>query len=167
MAARRHLAHYAARAGTRYASRASGYLRQGVFGINLEKVLTLAALGGALYVGYKLYKVAAAAGEFAGEAAGLAKKATDAIGGALGRGLYSLFNWNDPEYSGVSGYIVFLPSEGVFRYVDKTALSKDARFEVGGKSFQLVKLDPSARYSTPHPVTGKPWTVALVGRRIG
>jgi hypothetical protein len=165
MGARSHLINYGARAGTRYASRASRYLRQGIGGVNLEKVLTLAAIGGALYLGWKLYKAISAVGNFAGEAGKVGKAVTDAIGGALGRGLYSLFNRNDPEYSGVSGYIVFFPDQGgVFKYISKEAVSKDGFFQLGGRYYDLVKLKPEARYTVPHPVSGKPWTVALVAK---
>lgn len=166
MSTRKEIARYAAGAGMRYASRAGGYLREGVGGVNIERVLTLLALAGGLYVGWKVLMGIRAVGNFASDAGTAAKAVTDAIGGAIGRGLYTLFHPNDPEYSGVSGYIVYFPDEKVFKYIGKEVVDKQGGFQIGGKFYDMVKLKPEARYQIPHPVTKKPWTVALVAKRV-
>jgi hypothetical protein len=148
--------------GSAYAGRASGYLREGYGGVNVEKILTYAVLAGVVYFGWKIYKGTKAVADFAGDAGTVLKAGTDAVGGAIGRGLYDLFH-PDQDYSGVSGYVTYFTDSKTVAYVDKKALDADGGFAVKGKFYDLIKMKTPVPFTYPN---GKKIATAYVAKRV-
>lgn len=147
-----------------YRERAAGYLREGVGGVNIEKVLTLALLGAAVFIGYKIVKAGAAGAKFAGDALNVVKAGTDAVGSALGQGLYDIFHPNETEQITSTDYMVYFPDEKVFKTVNSLAVDLDGGFAIKGKFYDLVILKTPQIMT--HPVSGKPFTFSKVAKRV-
>lgn len=114
---------YATDAGIRAASRASGYLREGPGGVNLEKILFYAALLGGAYLAWKTWKLKQAL-------AVPLNAAGSAIGGKLA-------DWFIPTPGESTFYNVEFPDKSR-RAVPASSVSTDGRFLMNNVLYRLA-----------------------------
>jgi hypothetical protein len=117
------------------ASRTGGYLREGVGGVNLEKVLILGAVGFVAWQGYKLYNAARKAAE-------AAKAAATAAGESIGG---NLADWFQKAPGDTRVYAVRLPAAGTVTGnvgINASAIGADGTFVYKGVRYR-IRVDRS------------------------
>jgi hypothetical protein len=128
---------YATGAGIRAASRAGAYLRAGPGGVNVEKIVFYGAL---LLGGYVVYRTVTAVSR----TASTIKAGTDAVGSAIGRGLYDLFHPNANERATSTMFGVWFPPSGgfpgAFHAVDSLDVDSSGMFKREGIKYQMLIL---------------------------